>query len=66
MVVIPSSTSKVLILFLVDVENVVGFYWNSYKFRWEEMFKRLLAYKGENGDCNVRSSYSDKQLPIWI
>ena len=50
----------------MGIENAVGFDWNSYKSCWEEMFKRLLAYKGENGDCNVRSSYSDKQLPIWI
>ena len=40
--------------------NAVGFDWDPEKFRWEEMFKRLLAYKDDNGDCNVLRSYSDE------
>jgi hypothetical protein len=34
--------------------------------RWEKMFKRLLAYKAETGDCNVPDDYSDKQFSKWV
>lgn len=30
------------------------------------MFKLLVAYKDENGDCAVPSGYPDKQLGWWV
>ena len=44
----------------VERLNAVSSDWDPAKSRWEEMFKRLLAYKDDNGDCNVLRSYSDE------
>ncbi|MDC0613604.1 Helicase associated domain protein [Akkermansiaceae bacterium] len=49
--------------------NEIGFIWNarSKKLdRWEEQFKKLLAYKEEHGDCLVTIGWKDKQLSGWI
>ena len=35
--------------------------------QWDEMFRRLVAYKHQHGDCNVPSQYPhDKALGKWV
>jgi len=35
--------------------------------RWDEMLKRLKAYKRQNGNCSVPSNYTeDKELAGWV
>ena len=35
--------------------------------RWDELFRRLQAYKKKNGDCQVPGRYNkDPQLGRWV
>lgn len=45
----------------------IGFDWDPFKARWEELFGELLAYRTEYGDCNVPQSYANNpKLCGWI
>ena len=33
---------------------------------WEEIVRRLVAYKTQHGNCNVPQRYSDQQLGAWV
>jgi len=45
----------------------IGFIWKTGDDQWNHMFKKLKAYKFENGDCLVPQLYAkDKQLGIWV
>ena len=47
--------------------NRIGFEWNLYSSAWEEMFSQLLAFKKENGHCNVPNQVSEyRQLRDWV
>lgn len=49
--------------------NGINFNWDSKAKdanRWEEMFKQLLAYKAENGDCKVPTTWKDSKLVNWV
>lgn len=46
--------------------NEVGFVWDSHQAKWEQMFRELLDYKKENGDCDVPAKYPpNKALGLW-
>jgi len=51
---------------LVQRLDDLGFVWDPIGESWDEMFRRLLAYKQERGDCQVPQNYSDKQLANWV
>ena len=44
----------------------LGFVWATLDEAWNEMFSRMVAYKGQHGDCLVPQSYGDKQLANWV
>ena len=46
--------------------NAIAFDWDPAKTKWEQMFELLVAYKGENGDCDVPRNYPDKKLANWV
>jgi len=52
--------------------NSIGFLWNALSpgvstATWEEMYRRLVAYKMEHKDTNVPRSYKkDPQLETWV
>jgi len=46
--------------------NDAGFIWNTLDSTWEEMFKELVIYKRDNGNCLVsRSNPKYKKLGLW-
>eukprot|EP00533_Pseudo-nitzschia_delicatissima_P009956 CAMPEP_0116083336 /NCGR_PEP_ID=MMETSP0327-20121206/3217_1 /TAXON_ID=44447 /ORGANISM="Pseudo-nitzschia delicatissima, Strain B596" /LENGTH=612 /DNA_ID=CAMNT_0003574213 /DNA_START=401 /DNA_END=2239 /DNA_ORIENTATION=- len=47
--------------------EAIGFVPNRFNARWEEMFRRLVAYKRVYGDSNVPRVYEkDSQLAQWV
>ena len=46
--------------------ELMGFDWDPLNTQWQEMFRRLLAFKTEAGDCNVPQGYKDKALAYWV
>ena len=45
----------------------IGFTWNGFMSHWLEMFRRLVAYKEQHGDCDVPLKYPpDKSLGLWV
>jgi hypothetical protein len=47
--------------------EAIGFVPNRFNARWEEMFRRLVAYKKIYGDANVPRVYEkDPQLAQWV
>ena len=45
----------------------IGFIWDVFDVAWEEMFKRLVAYKNTKGDCNVPNDWSENPtLGNWV
>ena len=47
--------------------EAIGFVPNRFNARWEEMFRRLVAYKKTYGDANVPRVYDkDPQLAQWV
>jgi len=47
--------------------EAIGFVPNRFNARWEEMFRRLVAYKRVFGDANVPRVYDkDPQLAQWV
>ncbi len=47
--------------------DAIGFVPNRFNARWEEMFRRLVAYKRTYGDSNVPRVYEkDPQLAQWV
>eukprot|EP00531_Pseudo-nitzschia_arenysensis_P018325 CAMPEP_0116115804 /NCGR_PEP_ID=MMETSP0329-20121206/700_1 /TAXON_ID=697910 /ORGANISM="Pseudo-nitzschia arenysensis, Strain B593" /LENGTH=569 /DNA_ID=CAMNT_0003609257 /DNA_START=917 /DNA_END=2626 /DNA_ORIENTATION=- len=47
--------------------EAIGFVPNRFNARWEEMFRRLVAYKKVYGDSNVPRVYEkDAQLAQWV
>ena len=47
--------------------DAIGFVPNRFNARWEEMFRRLVAYKRTFGDSNVPRVYEkDPQLAQWV
>lgn len=46
-----------------------GFNWNDdleKREYWEKMFKELLVYKAEKGDCDVPSKWKNSKLANWV
>ncbi|EJK73415.1 hypothetical protein THAOC_04961, partial [Thalassiosira oceanica] len=48
---------------IVRLESI-GFVWNQKQQEWLDHFKELMAYKAENGDCNVPQSQG--RLGKWV
>jgi len=47
------------------LENL-GFLWDPFSEKWEEMFAELVAYKKAHGDCNVPAVWKDNpSLGMW-
>ena len=45
----------------------IGFIWNAFDATWEEGFSKLLQYKRQHGDCNVRRGPAkDRDLANWV
>jgi superfamily II DNA or RNA helicase len=45
----------------------IGFEWNPFDSRWEEMFIALTEYKEKHGHCNVSSRWAENnQLGTWV
>ena len=44
----------------------IEFVWDPIEDIWESQFKKLEAYKGEHGDCNVARSGRYKTLATWV
>jgi len=45
----------------------IGFVWNPFESKWEEMFEALVEYKKEHGDCNVPKRWEENiQLATWV
>ncbi len=45
----------------------LGFVWDPSESQWEEIFKVLVEYKKEHGNCNVSSEWEkNKQLARWV
>ena len=51
----------------VDRLDQIGFVWNPTDRGWNDMFLRLVKYKGKHGDCNVPTSFpADLELAFWV
>jgi hypothetical protein len=50
----------------LELLNSLGFVWDSHEVNWSEKFGALLAFKRDNGDCNVPSNFVDKKLATWV
>jgi hypothetical protein len=47
--------------------NELGFLWAPFETAWEDMFRQLLAFKKEHGDCNVPQRYRTiPSLASWV
>jgi superfamily II DNA or RNA helicase len=47
--------------------DALGFEWDPFDVGWEEMFAKLVAFKGERGHCDVPQKYSpDQKLASWL
>jgi superfamily II DNA or RNA helicase len=47
--------------------NDLGFIWEVYDSRWEEMLETLIAYKAKQGDCKVPPNWADNPiLARWV
>jgi len=47
--------------------NALGFIWDTDSARWEQMYRRLVAYKKQYGHCNVPGILKqDRSLAIWV
>ncbi len=47
--------------------NNLGFIWDVLEAHWEEMYKALVEYKEEHGDCNVPNQYpTNPELGRWV
>lgn len=44
----------------------IGFVWDSHRLAWEERFQDLIAFKQQNGHCNVPSSHENHKLSVWV
>jgi hypothetical protein len=45
----------------------IEFVWSPHEDSWDTHFERLVAYKGQHGDCNVPSRYrGDLKLGVWV
>ena len=45
----------------------LGFVWAPFETAWEDMFRRLLAFKEGHGDCNVPQRYrTNPGLASWV
>jgi hypothetical protein len=49
----------------IDRLDDIEFPWNSFNFKWEQNFQKLLEYKKINGYCNVYPS-QDEKLSDWV
>lgn len=51
----------------VEKLNEIGFAWNKYEYEWEVMYKELVEYKEEFGDCFVPPNYpKNNRLAQWM
>ena len=51
----------------IDQLNSIDFIWETKEFLWESKYKKLIAYKNENGHCNVPCHYKkDPSLGRWV
>jgi len=47
--------------------NEIGFVWEPFEAKWNEMFEMLVDYKHSHGHCNVPINYADKpELAQWV
>ena len=45
----------------------LGFVWDPFKARWEEMYRELKKYKNKQGHCNVPRGYKENpKLDSWV
>ena len=51
----------------VDRLNQIGFVWAPADRVWDDLYQRLVKYKGKHGDCDVPSSCpADPRLAHWV
>lgn len=51
----------------IDQLNSIDFIWDKKEFLWNSKYKKLIAYKDENGHCNVPCRYkNDPSLGEWV
>ena len=50
----------------LDMLNSVGFVWDSHDVNWREKLDSLVAFRRENGHCNVPSNFRNKKLATWV
>ena len=47
--------------------DAIGFLWDPINTAWQEMFKALVAYRRQHGDCNVPRAYpANRKLARWV
>jgi len=44
----------------------LGFIWDSHEATWQNMFKELITYKKQCGNCEVPTNHSNSTLYTWI
>jgi hypothetical protein len=65
-VAVKSKKAKLPIGRIIELENI-GFSWDCYEKRWEENFKKLVAFKNIHGHLNVPIKYKeDRYLGSWV
>jgi hypothetical protein len=50
----------------LDKLNEIKFDWDPSNTLWSEYYKRLIIYKMQFGDCDVKQDYSDTNLAKWV
>eukprot|EP00547_Thalassionema_nitzschioides_P017016 CAMPEP_0194250754 /NCGR_PEP_ID=MMETSP0158-20130606/23846_1 /TAXON_ID=33649 /ORGANISM="Thalassionema nitzschioides, Strain L26-B" /LENGTH=203 /DNA_ID=CAMNT_0038987669 /DNA_START=71 /DNA_END=679 /DNA_ORIENTATION=+ len=51
----------------IKILDELGFVWDSHQAKWEQMFRELLGYRKNHGDCDVPAKYPpNKPLGLWV
>jgi len=60
------GTGKISPLRIHKLESI-GFDFDPMKTQWNAMFRRLVEYRNEHGDCHVTKGYrKDPELANWV
>mmetsp|Transcript_2126 Transcript_2126/g.3267 ORF Transcript_2126/g.3267 Transcript_2126/m.3267 type:complete len:542 (-) Transcript_2126:127-1752(-) len=51
----------------IELLEKAGFIWNVTDLKWQEMYQKLVSFRGQEGHCNVPDRYPpDQPLANWV